>query len=350
MEKEKTKAEIRAERVKNINKARKKMIDAKIAEAEAENIQKIADANERAAKESAKADRAKTEAEAERLARKDAELKHQQKSQENIELKEKLDDKRKKAAAANARAERAKAQAAEEKRIKENAQYYHRKKVAENAELKEKLAERKYEKDLAEAKAERAKAQAAEEKRIKENARFYHHKKVVENAQLKAELRTRKKAVGAQKMALSAICLGIGAVLFALLYVLLFAAYNNKWGGESITASLQVSYVVFYCLADAAIIGLLTLIIPIFGTLRKEGHLNTLSTVSMIIIWIVSAFAFAIYIVTIISAVNPNLIEWKNTEEILSYLATALTLVLLAFSVTLYISVKRSYKHVALDK
>lgn len=330
-ETKKTKAQIRAERVRNINKARKKMIDAKIAEAEAENIQKIADVT--------------SQAEAERQARQHAELKHQKKSEENAQLKEKLEDKRRATQLANARAARARNRAAEEKHAKETVREWHHKRVAENEQLKGKLAERKKETQLAKAKAERARDRAEEERRIKENAQYYHHKKVAENVQLKAELRTRKKAAGAQKMALSAICLGIGAVVFALLYVILFACFQNNWAGND-NKQIEIAYVVFYCLADAAIIGLLTLAIPIFSTLRKEGHLNKLSILSIIFIWIISVFSFAIYVVTILDKVDTSLIDWKPTENALSYLATALTLVLLAFSVVLYISVKRSYKQV----
>ena len=177
-----------------------------------------------------------------------------------------------------------------------------------------------------------------------------------ENYKLRKALRRRKFPAGARLQSVVGLFLSVAALVFAIIFACLYAAVTNQWLGEIASAnnayiSTQIAYTVFLCLMIACVLGLLTLATPLWGTLKKEYSLTAVAKTSLIVIWVFCAFAFAVFIVDILtvstihlSAAGIPLINIsEDAKNIMNYIALLSPIVLVIFSGVLYGSVKKSY-------
>ena len=175
-----------------------------------------------------------------------------------------------------------------------------------------------------------------------------------ENYKLHRELRKRKEPAGARVQSVSAMWLAVSALVFAIIFIFLYAAISEQWLGGDHTGTAyknaQIGYIVFLCLMIASIIGLLILVSPIWGTLKREGHLTGTAKACMIIVWILCAFAFAVFMIDILTGVNlyydDSLLVTSisdNAKDVLNFITILSPAVLLIFTGVLYGSIKQSY-------
>lgn len=208
-------------------------------------------------------------------------------------------------------------------------------------------AERKNKKKIAQARyaanAANRRAYAAERKAEAKKA---------ENYRLHKELAKRKNPAGARAQGFAQLWLAIGSLVFAILYLVLYVLVNGDNPVITEAASVnaaQISYVVFWLLMNATIVGQLALVSPLWGTLKKEKHLKRPAAASLILIWIFCAFAFIIFILNMLLSVNNKvtsipLVDIDQTADyVISLIAVFSPVVLVIFSGILYGSICNHY-------
>ena len=327
----KTQTELKAERAENANKARQTLIDKEIA--------KYEDKAEKKAERAENANKARQSLINKEIAKYEADKKIQAQRKRNIkkarqamidkEIPKRYPEERQKLTKATREAEAAsKIAVVATKQAKEAKMVAM---VEKNARIKEEQAHKK---EISEKKKE-----IAESKQ--------------ENKKLKTELNILRSQAGAREQAGTTLWLAIASLVCAIIYVVLYEAVENEWAHMNLDAT-KITYIIFAVLMFACLIGALVLVSPLWGTLRKEGHLKSAASISLIFIWIFSAFALAIFIVDILDHASSWLdksidlitLKGENTSEILNCIAIASPVIISIFSGILYGTVKEQYPKV----
>ena len=111
--------------------------------------------------------------------------------------------------------------------------------------------------------------------------------------------------------------------------------------GDAVNTT-KICYTIFYILMMSSIIGSLTIVSPLWGTLSKEYNLTAACAVSLVFIWLFSAFAIIMFIINILIGAELITID-KTADNVLSGIALASPIILTIFSGVLYGSISNHY-------